>query len=113
MKILRLYDLRTGEVTEIPYTRRCKTVSIEPVVKGRPGKGFRISRRCKRRVKNLVQELIRVIVSFAAGFIFWIVLSGIMESVRGYDAAGGEIFIAGILSFIIYSILEKAGEMKS
>ena len=113
MKILRLYDLRTGEVTEIPYTRSPKTVCIEPVVKSRPGKGFRVPRRYKRKLKNVVQELIRVIVSFAAGFIFWIAVSGVMESVRGYDAAGGEIFVAGIVSFIIYSILEKVGEMKS
>lgn len=113
MKILRLYDLRTGEVTEIPYTRQPKTACAELMVKSKPGKGFRVPRRYKRKLKNMAQELMRVIVSFSVGFIFWIALSGIMESVRGYDAAGGEIFVAGIVSFIIYSILEKVGEMKS
>ena len=102
MRIFKLYDLRTGEVIEIPYIRHDRNIYL-------PEEGHKAKRYLKRRkaMKRLWVESIKIFISFSVGLIFWMIISGMMEKVRGHEAVGGEVFLAGAVSLFVYSILKR------
>lgn len=105
MKYLRLYDLKNGEVTVIPYKER---IAEEQRAESR-SRMKEITEYVASIAKDALILLAELLVSISAGFIFLHFVSEKLRVIRGYDAVGSEFFMAALVAFLVFWLIEKVG----
>lgn len=107
MKYLRLYDLKNEKVTVIPYTRYKRHSYLE-LEKIRKRKRNRIIFRWIRdKIIVVGIALIKISISIASGLLFMTKISKWLLEVRGYEAIGSEIIAAGMISALVFILLDQ------
>lgn len=111
MKPFVLYDLINN--TEQVIFRPERVALYNPPVRkkcSRKRAMKRFLRVVKVKLKWAMIMLAQFAISFASGILFYIAIAEKLREVRGYDAIGSEIFVAGFVTYGAFLFLQWLGD---
>lgn len=96
MRVLRLYDLKSGKVTVVNSQKG----------KNSNNKEFRKGETRWKKFSH-VFLLTEAVISFLVGLFFWIGWSEMLKEERGCNAIGSELLAAIMVAFGVFLLLEQ------
>ena len=96
MKVLKLYDLKSGEVTALPNIREAENAKKK--------------QRMHRKIFQIAFTAFEMFISLSVGLLLYQAMYESLKEIRGTDAVGGEIILIILVTIGTFLVLEKLGD---